>query len=409
MMVMPRVSAIRMVRPSPLRMDLTTRSHMNHGHGGGGGGGVGLKRADNASMMMMMGMPSGPRSPLALGLEASEAAQHILRLLESSYLMMGYSSYGLEGVWHPAGLRWVRRPTDGAWTHLHSHGTGDTVHANRPSTTTSTTTTPREPPRLLSLQFADAHTALVHVKGIGGEHALLSLLRLTSQMGQADNSALYNGWRIIRSVESTLSSSSSSPESTATSSSTSTATTTKAATTAATVAAATVYAGIEQLVQMYFQVEHGGGAADAAIAQNLFASDPSTSLLTVGIAAPVMVDNDNDDNNDPPSLATDWSAPAGSLLEIPLATYLHGVRTQTPHGRAAWSRDEIMAIRVLPCQTAAAVELRVGNSSADTVFHDHLLLGKQQPPMNHHGDDDRSSSLSSSWKILSKIFSVQKW
>jgi hypothetical protein len=406
MMVMPRVSAIRMLRPGPLRTDLANRSHMNHGHGGGGGGGgVGLKRADNASMMM--GMPSGPRSPLALGLEASEAAQHILRLLESSYLMMGYSSYGLEGVWHPAGIRWVRRPTDGVWTHLHSHGTGDTVPANRPSSSTSTTTTvPREPPRLLSLQFADAHTALVHVKGSGGEHALLSLLRLTSQMtGQADNSALYNGWRIIRSVESTPSlSSSSSPESTSTSSTaiaTTSTTATTAATTAAAVAATTVYADIEQLVQMYFQVEHGGGAADAVIAQNLFASDP---LLTVGIAAPVVVD----DNDDPLPPATDWSAPAGSLLEIPLATYLHGVRTQTPHGRAAWSRDEIMAIRVLPCQTAAAVELRVGNGAADTVFHDHLLLGKQPLP-HHHGEDDRSSSSSSSWKILSKIFSVQKW
>ena len=49
---------------------------------------------------------------------------------------------------------------------------------------------------------------------------------------------------------------------------------------------------------------------------------------------------------------------------------------------------------VLPCQTAAAATVHVGNGARDTVFTDHLLLGR----------DERED-----WRILDKVFAPRPW
>jgi Putative lumazine-binding len=326
------------------------RNHMSHHHPHGGSGGL---------MMIQQSGIAGPQSRVALGLEASEAAHHLLRLVESSFMMMGYQEEGehRESIWHSNAVKWVLR--NGIWCNgFDMEETGNVSAKNM--------VVPQEPPRLISLQFSDPRTALVHVTGNGGEHMLLSILRLDSPMGQNAGHS-YNGWRIVRSIVSTSSSGPSLQQREATP------TTTRP----------NVYAEIEALLQLYFQVEHGGGHADRATAANtLFSSHRSTSLLTIGIS-----------EMDQPISA--WAAPWGSLLEIPLNVYLESVHTQTPHGPKSWSQDEVLSIRVLPCHSAAAVELHVGSAACDRIFHDHLLLGRS--------NDDGS------WKILSKIFSVQKW
>jgi hypothetical protein len=91
--------------------NVATRNHMGHGHPGGGG--FGLQR--RASIEPEDEEENG-RSLLTLGLEASEATQNILRLLESSHLMMmggGRMMMPMAGVWHERGVRWVPRE-DGA-------------------------------------------------------------------------------------------------------------------------------------------------------------------------------------------------------------------------------------------------------------------------------------------------------
>jgi hypothetical protein len=372
---------------------IAIRNHMgHHGHPvGGNGSGFGLQRRASIEQEDEEENGGRSRSPLTLGLEASEATQNILRLLESSHLMMMGGSgrmMMMEGVWHERGVRWVPREDDGGgWTHVHAHDEDN----GTPSTNTirsSTSTIPLVPPRIWSLQFADARTALAHLQGPNGAHALLSLVRLNSQYGMADNGALYNGWRIIRSVEA---------------SSTNTHHPLVAADNSTAPSSSSSYAEIEALVQTYMNVEHGGGTKDVATARrDLF--DPSASLVTIGRSAlPTTTTPQNDA----------WTAPSGSLLEISLDTYLHGVQNQTPHDMTKRSRDEILAIRILPGipqAAAAAVELRVGNGKGDTVFHDHLLLGKQPVKSNDNDDDSSGNSLSSSsWKILSKIFSVHKW
>jgi hypothetical protein len=67
-------------------------------------------------------------------------------------------------------------------------------------------------------------------------------------------------------------------------------------------------------LRRYLDVEHGGGESDADTAWGLFAS--KASLVTVGI----------DDPSQPPS---DWGAPVGSILEVPLKTYLEGVESDS--------------------------------------------------------------------------------
>jgi hypothetical protein len=92
---------------------------------------------------------------------------------------------------------------------------------------------------------------------------------------------------------------------------------------------------------------------------------------------------------------TDWSAPVGSYLGITLDTYLKGVLSQTPHGNESKQNDAIVQIDVLPCQTAAAATVHVGNGAQTTVFVDHLLLG-------YSGGEEQ-------WKILSKTFTPRAW
>ena len=48
---------------------------------------------------------------------------------------------------------------------------------------------------------------------------------------------------------------------------------------------------------------------------------------------------------------------------------------------------------VLPCRTAAAATVQVGNGARTTLFHDHLLLGRT----------------GARWRILSKTFAPRAW
>ena len=63
---------------------------------------------------------------------------------------------------------------------------------------------------------------------------------------------------------------------------------------------------LQQALQQYLKIEHGGGVSDFTHATRLFA--PQASLLAVGSAA----------SDEEPSA---WSAPAGHLLEIPLPLF----------------------------------------------------------------------------------------
>jgi hypothetical protein len=137
-------------------------------------------------------------------------------------------------------------------------------------------------------------------------------------------------------------------------------------------------ASICHVLQNYLAVEHGGGEEGKRKAQDVFA--PQASLLAVGTASPV---------DETPS---DWSAPSGSLLEIPLDTYLEGVGSQSPHSTASKVHDSIVQVDVLG-EVAAAATVHVGNGAQTTVYVDHLLLG-------FHANQ---------WKILSKTFTPRVW
>jgi hypothetical protein len=83
----------------------------------------------------------------------------------------------------------------------------------------------------------------------------------------------------------------------------------------------------------------------------------------------------------------------GTLLEIPLDTYLSGIQSQTPHDPASRRHDAIWTIDRVG--NAAAATVRVGNGARTLVFEDHLLLG--------YSDDQKQ------WNILSKTFSPKVW
>ena len=284
----------------------------------------------SADFLSAVPTKSGPREPLELGLDATRASQNILRLLESSHGVGSQCADTLSTVWNPQGLIWHHDQNNG-WT-------ASTIGVPPRSST--------EAPRLLSLDFSDDRTALAKVQGIDGLYRLVSLLRLdSSKPGPSPN----DGWQLIREVIG-----------------------------APTKTNHTAITSIANLLEQYLSIEHGGGAEDARIAQALFA--PQASLLTVG-TLPL---------DEPP---TDWSAPSGSLLSIDIQTYLQGVASQTPHSLEAKAHDSIVQVNVLPCQTAAAAIVHVGNGAQTNVFVDHLLLG------NNNGD----------WKILSKTFATRKW
>ena len=282
----------------------------------------------------------GPRSPVAVGLAAAEAHQHILRLLESS--ASPYSE-SMDGIWHEKGCMFEKKR--GEWAarahQQQEQPAGDAAGARPPDPLCY----------ILSLNLSDDRTALVKTQSRSGKQSLYSLLRIDGG-GQ-----YYNGWKILRQL--CQGDDDSVPS------------------------AAPPLAAIQTTLETYFAIEHGGGEADAAYAQRSLFTPTLSSLLTVGIGAA----------DDPP--ASSWSASAGDLLEIPLETYVDGVRTQTvPHGVESSQHDAVLAVDILPCRTAAAATVLVGNGACSRLFCDHLLLG---------------SDADGEWRILSKTFSVRQW
>ena len=92
----------------------------------------------------------------------------------------------------------------------------------------------------------------------------------------------------------------------------------------------------------------------------------------------------------PPSA---WAAPAGELPCASRAEHLAAPRRRRPT-RPGGRHDAVATLEVLPCQTAAAATVHVGNGARDTVFTDHLLLGRDE---------------SEDWRILCKVFAPRPW
>ena len=277
---------------------------------------------------------AGPREPAAvMGLETAQNTSNILRLLEASHGSPYMAKDAISTVWHENALCWKYH--DEKWQ---AHSPGETSELSKSATKQAPIS-----PRLRSLNFSDNRTALVKLVASDGTTRYLSLLRLEEGTNRND------GWTIVREVQVDQ----------------------------AIKAKNNSMASLQQTLQQYLKIEHGGGVVDYTDATRLFA--PRSSLLAVGMAAP-------DEE------VSAWSAPAGSLLEIPLDTYLDGVKSQTPHADEAAAQDEICVVDVNG--NAASAIVRVGNGGRTLVFEDHLLLGQSQGGV---------------WKILSKTFSPQSW
>jgi hypothetical protein len=202
-------------------------------------------------------------------------------------------------------------------------------------------------PSLVWLSLSDDRTVLAKIQGMDGFQRYVSMLRLDSI---ENNTPTIDGWHILREV---IGGGTSQDHGS--------------------------IASICQVLQNYLAIEHGGGKEDARKAQDLFA--PQASLLGVG-TSPL---------DETPS-SDCWSAPSGSLLEIPLDTYLEGVASQSPHSTKSKVKDSIVQVDIMG--EAAAATVHVGNGAQTTIFVDHLLLGC-------HANNQ--------WKILSKTFTPRVW
>ncbi len=141
---------------------------------------------------------------------------------------------------------------------------------------------------------------------------------------------------------------------------------------------------VSEAVRRYLEIEHGGGAEHRRLAQSLF--HPECALLAVGEAAP-----------DEPAGA--WSAPAGSLLEVPLSAYLETVAAQAAHAAEATKHDAISSIEMLRGGGVACATVRVGNGEMSRVYEDHLLLATVADAPGAAGE----------WRIISKTFAPRPW
>ena len=319
---------------------------MNHG---GGSGGLAARTS----------IP-GPRKPTQFGLEASETVQHILRLMESAS-----SPYQdtVHGIWHHDGLVFKKK------NQATDDSTSSSWIADKPSVENGGSSFQPRNNCLLSINLSDDRTVLVRVQSsTTGMQSFYSILRLDDHRSDA---SYYNGWKILRQVcqveDDVLGGNLDSSTSATT--------------------LDTSYAEVENVLQKYLSIEHGGGQEDSDLARSLFAKD--ATLLSVGIDPPP---------EDGMSVQSPWSAVVGDLVEIPLQTYIDGVHGQTPHNATARKYDSILSIDMLPCKSVAAATVLVGNGACTNLFCDHLLLGKS-------GDSDGGNI----WKILSKTFSVRKW
>lgn len=322
------------------------RHHMGHGSN--------LFSAPNDTATAVS---SGPRESLHLGLDSARHTQNILRLLEASHGIGSQYADTLSTVWHPQGLVWrpnnhdVSGGKSSSWTAIPFDAQ---QQQQAPSVSAA--------PSLSWMTMSDDRTALCKIQGMDGRFRYVSMLRLepdknsSSGMHPPHHSRAPNdGWHIVRELVGSGSNSSVSNQHDA-------------------------IVSIHQVLQDYLSIEHGGGRDDCHRAEQVVFA-PQASLVSVGIAP-----------MDEP--LSDWSAPAGSCLEISLDTYLQSVESQSPHGTESKRHDAIVSVDVLPCQTAASAIVHVGNGACTLLFCDHLLLGKFD---------------NTTWKILSKTFSPRLW
>jgi Putative lumazine-binding len=211
-------------------------------------------------------------------------------------------------------------------------------------------------PRLLSISLLDDRTSLVKLIGSDGAKRYLNLLRFDPDLRNSVKVS-NDGWLILREIvvpsETTKKASKDS------------------------------FGSLNQTIQTYLDVEHGGGPISRAKAEDIFS--PNASLIAVG-------------NLPQDEVPTQWTAPSGSLLEIPLSTYLEGVETQHPHSSTCRTHDAVLSLDV--SGFAAVATVRVGNGAQIQLFDDILLFGKK---------DDNDDESSGGWRILSKIFSTKSW
>ena len=290
---------------------------------------------------------NGPRDFVPIGLEAAQCNNNILRLLESSH---GWASSALDTSytsWHPRGLIW-RHTEDLGWTANLAHSDLDLrmSTSGRPSNVVT--------PRLLSISLLDDRTSLVKIIGSDGTKRYLNLLRFDPDIRNSSNVS-NDGWLILREV----------------------------VVPSETTSSKDPFGSLHQTIQTYLDVEHGGGSISRAKAEDIFS--PNASLIAVG----------NLPHDEEP---TTWTAPTGSLLEIPLSAYLEGVDTQHPHAPTCRTHDAILSLDV--SGLAAVATVRVGNGAQTQVFDDILLLGRKE---------DKDEESSGGWCILSKIFSTKNW
>jgi predicted ATPase len=331
---------------------------------------------------------AGPRSPsIELGFDVSRATQNILRLLESSH--GPHSSMYVDTnapSWHKQSKRIFldvssAHQQEQIWSVQSAiQKSADRRDAfQKPTSSLSSRGARPTPSALESIHWSDDRTCLVKLRAMDGSCRYVSLLRLDflamddeqSTMGmppQPGTPLPNDGWVIVREL-------------------------------VAPVAVATndyggnavqAMTGVLECLQSYLDIEHGGGLEDRSNAETVF--HPVASLLTVGTNEHKHTHLPIGDNGHDL-----WSAPSGHFLEISRDTYLDGVASQAPHsGPLIRSQDRICHIDVDESGMVASAIVRVGNGSQTLVFEDHLLLG-------------RSPSSSSSWQILSKIFSTQAW
>jgi Putative lumazine-binding len=111
-------------------------------------------------------------------------------------------------------------------------------------------------------------------------------------------------------------------------------------------------------IDAYLEGEHGD---DRELFYTNFAT--GASVVEVGMA-------------DVDAKPTPFTAPAGTLHEIPIQRYIQLVLEQAPHAEEARAHDNTISVDVLPCHTAAAAVTRMGNGAMNTVYENHFLLGK---------------------------------
>ncbi|KAL3907278.1 MAG: hypothetical protein SGILL_008939, partial [Bacillariaceae sp.] len=355
-------------RTTTIHHDVTTtttvRTHMNHGN---------PTMQSNADGPILPA--SGPRkSHMDLGFSAAKHTGNILRLLESSHGEFLYNTVdSLSTVWHAKSQSWQQQQqqqqqqssSSAVWTAVNPIQSLQ-ENGNQTATQSKTSVVPK-PPSLCSLQFSDDRTALLKLLGHDGQYRYLQLLRVDGDAGAVSSGAAAgvmlpnDGWVLVQEV---VMMTSNTPESMD--------------------ASTTSWQSLQSAIRTYLDIEHGGGDKSYEKAKTLFHKD--AKLLSVGI-------------DEVDSAPTTWTAPVGSLVEIPLSAYLEGVQSQSPHSEYAKSQDAIVAIDYSTGANAAAAVVRVGNGAQTMVFEDHLLFGRNYN--NNHSSEE--------WSILSKTFSSQAW